>query len=144
MVKDVVGSMTKCLVSGTSLVKTPKRLSNHSMRKTTIKKLKVADVAESSMIKITGHPFTAGLRSYYPGDQCEFRGMSNAIDSYFCHARNSTEPAVGSSITSSSYNQGNYVFHNFQVTFNTNKVTQSVTSGKLKLVIYSDESSQSQ
>ena len=114
-VRNVVGSLMKCLISGTSLEKVPKRLSNNNMRKTTVKKLKATGVAESTIIKANGHTSTAGLRSYGPSDQGELRGMSNAIDSSSCLTRNSTEPAVGSSITSSSpYNRGNYFFHNCQ------------------------------
>ena len=34
---------------------------------------------ESSIIKITGHTSTKGLSSYDPGDENEFRSMSNAL-----------------------------------------------------------------
>ena len=49
------------------------------MRKTTVKKLKTANVPESSIIKVTEHSSTKGLKSYDLGDQHEFREMSHAL-----------------------------------------------------------------
>ena len=57
-----------------------KRLTNHSGRKTVVKKLKkAAKIPETSIIKVTGHTNTRGLRSYDAGDEEEFREMSNAL-----------------------------------------------------------------
>ena len=50
------------------------------MRKTAVKKLKAANVPESSIIKVTGHTGTIVLKSYDPGDQNEFREMSSALN----------------------------------------------------------------
>ena len=57
-----------------------KKLTNHSMRKTAVKKLKAANVPEFSIIKVTGHKGTRGLKRYDPGDQNEFCEMSNALN----------------------------------------------------------------
>ena len=56
-----------------------KKITNHSGRKTLVKKLKAAQVPESSIIKVTGHTTEQGLRSYDPEDEGEYRGMSNII-----------------------------------------------------------------
>ena len=45
-----------------------------------VKKLKAANVPESSIIKVTGHTSTRELKSYDPGGQNEFREMSNALN----------------------------------------------------------------
>ena len=73
-------SNTKALIAGTLLENCRKKLTNHSMRKTVAKKLKAANVPEPSIIKVTGHTNTRGLKSYDPGDQNEFREMSNALN----------------------------------------------------------------
>ena len=52
-----------------------KRITNHSGQKTLVKKLKSAQIPESSIIKITGLTSTRCLRNYEPGDQEEFREM---------------------------------------------------------------------
>ena len=56
-----------------------KRFTNHSGRKTVVKKLKASNVPESSIVKVTGHSSVAGLQSYDPEDEQEFQQMSNAI-----------------------------------------------------------------
>ena len=45
-----------------------------------MKKLKKAKIPDSSIIKVTGHSRPAGLRSYDPADEDEFRSMSNALE----------------------------------------------------------------
>ena len=69
----------KHLISGTEVENSRKKLTNHSGRKTLIKKLKDAGVAESCIIKVSGHSTTAGLRNYDPEDEVEFQNMSNAL-----------------------------------------------------------------
>ena len=135
----------KCLISGTSLEKVPKRLSNNSMRKTTVKKLKATGVAESTIVKANGHTSTAGLRSYGPSDQGELRGMSNAIDSSLVSLQIPLNLLLVPASHLLPLTIGEITFFiTARVTFNNSKVTQSVTNRKRKLVIYSEESSQSQ
>lgn len=70
----------KNIVAGTS-ISPSKKLTNHSGRKNTVRKLKQAKIPESSIIKVTGHTNERGLRNYDPGDEDEFREMSNAMTS---------------------------------------------------------------
>ena len=58
----------KEIVSGTELQHSGRKLTNHSGRKTLVKKMKQANVPEESIIKVTGHKRTHGLKSYDPGD----------------------------------------------------------------------------
>ena len=73
-----ISSIMKKIVENTHIPST-KKITNHSGRKTVVKKLKKAKIAESSIIKVTGHTTTKGLNSYDPGDEDEFREMSHAI-----------------------------------------------------------------
>ena len=61
----------KELISDTEISTLEKKVTNHSGRKTLVKKLRAA--------KVTGHTSTKELSNYDPGDQQEFRGVSNAI-----------------------------------------------------------------
>lgn len=78
--KNTISGIMKALTSGTELENWKKKFTNHSIRKTTVKKLKAANIPESSIIKVTGHTTTKGLSSYDPGDENEFRSMSNALN----------------------------------------------------------------
>ena len=77
--KNKIGNFMKEMICGTEVEKNGKKITNYSGRKTLVKKLKQADVPESSIIKVTGHKTTRGLLSYDPGDQKEFQRMSLAI-----------------------------------------------------------------
>ena len=77
--KKRVNNFMESIVSETGIV-SAKKVTNHSGRITLVRKLKAAKVPESSIIKITGHTTPAGLRSYDPADEQEFRGMSNVVN----------------------------------------------------------------
>ena len=64
---------------GKNEIASNKKLTNHSGRKTLVKKLKQAKVPETSIIHVTRHSSTKGLSSYDPRDQQEFKEMSNAL-----------------------------------------------------------------
>ena len=77
--KNKICSIMKLIVKDTPLEHCGLKFTNHSGRKTVIKKLKHAKVPESSIIKLTGHTTEKGLRNYDPGDDGEFTSMSHAI-----------------------------------------------------------------
>ena len=116
------------------------------MRKAAVKLLKAANVPENSIIKVTGHTSTRGLKSYDPGDQNEFREMSNALSppSTSPSTSLSIQSASSSSLAVSKTNKPTYVFHGCTVNFN--NIFQNVKneSRKRKYVIYDTEPSQSQ
>lgn len=143
MGKNTISQIMKNLVSGTQIDST-KKITNHSGRKTLVKKLKAAEIPETSIIKVTGHKHPDGLKSYDPGDEGEFRGMSRAIG-----LSSVTSPAPVPStrlsvddgnVRMQSGDWGQYVFNNCTVNFNST-VTQ--VSRKRKCVIY-DSSQESQ
>ena len=67
-------------------------MTNHSARKTLVKKLKSKQIPKSEIIGITGHNSEAGLDAYDSGDENEQRMISNAIDNV---------PTLASSVKSS-------------------------------------------
>ena len=69
MGKNTISNVIKAWIAGTPLENCGKKLSNHSMRKTAVKKVKAGNVLESSIIKITGNTSTSGLKSYDPGPE---------------------------------------------------------------------------
>ena len=77
--QNTIGNFMKELIPVTEVEKSGKRFTNHSGRKTVVKKLKASNVPESSIVKVTGHSSVAGLQSYDPEDEQEFQQMSNAI-----------------------------------------------------------------
>ena len=77
MSKNIISGIMKQLIIGTEVEKSRKKFTNHSGRKTLIKKLKAAGVVESSIIKVTEH--STGLKNDDSGDAIEFQIMSNAL-----------------------------------------------------------------
>jgi hypothetical protein len=70
----------KKMVANSLLASSTKRLTNHSARKTLVKKLKQNHVPKSEIIGITGHTTEAGLDAYDSGDEKEQRSISHFID----------------------------------------------------------------
>ena len=57
-----------------------KRLSNHSVRKTVVRKLKAEGVPKSEIITITGHRKEQSVEAYDSGNEDGQRKLSNMID----------------------------------------------------------------
>ena len=116
------------------------------MRKTLVKKLKAANVPESSIINVTCHTSTRKLKSYDPGGQNEFREMSNALNPPgACPSTSlSIESASSSSLAVSKTNKPTYVFHGCTINFNNFSQNVKSESRKRKYVIYETESSRLQ
>ena len=57
-----------------------KKLTNHSARKTLVKKLRQNYIPKSEIIGISGHNSEAGINVYDSGNNAEERAISNAID----------------------------------------------------------------
>ena len=135
----------KALTAATPLENCGKKLTNHSMRKTTTKKLKAANVLESSIINVTGHTSTRGLKNYDSGDQNEFREMSNALNPPSANPTTSLsiQSASSSSLPVLKTKKPTYVFYGGTVNFNNISQNVKSESRKRKHVIYDTESSQS-
>ena len=57
------------IVISISPLETLKHITNHSARKTLVKRLKQNNVAKSEIISVTGHSTEAGLDLYDSGDE---------------------------------------------------------------------------
>ena len=69
----------KNLISKSPL-ETLKHMTNHSPRKTPVKRLKQNNAAKSEIISVTGHNAEAGLDPYNNGDEKHQQAIFNAID----------------------------------------------------------------
>lgn len=139
--KNTISSFMKALISDTE-ISLDENLTNHSLRKNTVKKLKEAEIPETAIIKVTGHTSTKGLSNYDPGDQQEFKRMSNAISGKRPISAVLSQSSFMQSVQPQSSSNAN-VFNN--CTFNINQSTLPKPKKRRKCVIYSDsESSQSQ
>ena len=101
---------------------------------------------ESSIIKVTGHKSTRGLKSYDPADQNEFREISNALSPLSSSPSTSLsiESVSSSSLAVSKTNKPTYLFHDCTVNFSNISQNVKIERRKRKYVIYDTESSQSQ
>ncbi|CAH3038482.1 unnamed protein product [Porites lobata] len=76
---NMISNMMKTTVAGTSLEESLKKFTNHSARKTTVSKLKKANVERSDIVKVTGHQSVQSLDDYDEADEEEQRRLSSAI-----------------------------------------------------------------
>ena len=74
-----LNDMMKTVIKGTTLEDSWKTFSNHSARKTVVKKLKTAGLERSSIVKVTGHRNEKSLDDYDEGDENEQRLLSHTI-----------------------------------------------------------------
>ena len=76
---NTISNMMKTTVAGTSLEESHKKFTNDSARKTTVSKLKKANVERSDIVKVTGHQSVQSLDDYDEADEEEQRQLSSAI-----------------------------------------------------------------
>ena len=74
-----IDHMMKNIIKNTPLETSSKRLSNHSARKTVVKKLRAANVERQSIIQVTGHANENSLNDYDEGSEREHRELSHII-----------------------------------------------------------------
>ncbi|KAK3728727.1 hypothetical protein QZH41_002652 [Actinostola sp. cb2023] len=74
-----INDMMKSIIAGTSFESSTKTLTNHSARKTVVKKMKTAGLEKSSIMKVTGHRNISSLDDYVEADENEQRQLSTAI-----------------------------------------------------------------
>ena len=79
MGENKINGMMKSVIEGTSPEDSSKLFSNHSARRTVVKKLKTADLERSSVVKVTGHRNEKSLDDYDKGDETEQRQLSHTI-----------------------------------------------------------------
>ena len=117
------------VIKNTALETSKKKLTNHTARKTVVKKLRAASVERQSIIQVTGHASEKSLNDYDEGSEKEQRQLSNIISNAPQSAASSSFPGLpmwSSPATTSTCEQvktsGHAFtvnnFHNCQVTFN--------------------------
>ena len=74
-----IDQMMKNIIKNTPLETSSKRLSNHSVRKTVLKKLRAANVERQSVIQVTGHANEKSLNDYDEATEREHRELSHII-----------------------------------------------------------------
>nr|XP_058942216.1 uncharacterized protein LOC131770516 [Pocillopora verrucosa] len=124
-----IDNMMKSVVKNTALETSKKKFTNHTTRKTVVKKLRAASVERQSIIQVTGHASEKSLNDYDEGSEKEQRQLSNIISNAPQSAASSSFPGLpmcSSPATTSTCEQvktsGHAFtvnnFHNCQVTFN--------------------------
>ena len=74
-----IDKIMKTMIADTPLASSSKRLTNHSARKTVVKKLRLNNVERSSIMNVTGHRNEKSLNDYDEGNENEQRHISNLI-----------------------------------------------------------------
>ncbi|KAK3716239.1 hypothetical protein QZH41_006214 [Actinostola sp. cb2023] len=83
MVQNRINKIMQTIIADTDLKESGKRLTNHSARKTLVKKLKSNQVPRSAIVKLTGHRSEKSLDDYEEGDERELQELSNYISHPF-------------------------------------------------------------
>ena len=74
-----VGKLTQGMVSRTPLKDVPKKFTGHSLRSTSVSRMKKAGFVNSQIKHVTGHNNEKSLEAYDSGDEDELFGLSRAI-----------------------------------------------------------------
>ena len=78
---NTINTLMQKMVASSPLANTvAKKITNHSARKTLVKKLKSNNVPKSDIIAITGHTTEAGLDDYDSGNEEHQEALSHKID----------------------------------------------------------------
>ena len=113
-----INDMMKSIIAGTSFESSTKNLTNHSARKTVVKKMKTAGLERSSIMKVTGHRNISSLDDYDEADENEQRQLSTAISGTKNNITFSNQSHMSSqqNIERQCLNMPN-TFHNCQIAF---------------------------
>ena len=114
-----INSFTKIMASQASIQ--GKKLTNHSDRKTLVKKLKTANLPRSAIIGVTGHTNERSLADYEEADEKEQRLISSIISAECATTQSSRvrQPLERLDAVNTAVETVNH-FHGCQVTINYN------------------------
>ena len=73
-----------------------RKSTNHSVRKTLVKKVKASNQPRSAIIRVTGHTSERSLADYEEGDEAEQRQISSIISSPVCQQAQNSRLALSS------------------------------------------------
>ena len=80
MGENTIGDIMKNMKTNSPLAANEKKMTNHSARKTAVKKMQRKGLSRSDIIAITEHASEKGLDSYDEGDERQQKTLSNIID----------------------------------------------------------------
>ena len=84
--------MKKGVIKNTPLETSKKKLTNHTARKTVVKKLRAASVKRQSIIQVSGYAIEKSLNDYDEGSEKEQQKLSNIISMTPLLAASSSSP----------------------------------------------------
>ena len=119
-----IDSFMKNMALETELDVQGKTLTNHSVRKTLVKKLKASNQPRSAIIGVTGHTSERSLADYVEGDEAEQRQISSIISSPVCQQVQNSRPVLSSlpiqhyQTATPAFQTVVHHFHGCQVTIN--------------------------
>ena len=96
MAVNKIDSFMKNMVLEAELDVQGKRLTNHSVRKTLVKKLMALNQPRSAIIGVTGHTSERSLADYEEGDEAEQRQISSIISAPVCQQDQNSRPVLSS------------------------------------------------
>ena len=76
---NTIANMMKNLVKSSPLSENPKKITNHSVRKTVVRKLKCAGFQKVDTKNIIGHANEQGLDPYDEGNDDQLKAMSTVL-----------------------------------------------------------------
>ncbi|XP_068727542.1 uncharacterized protein [Montipora capricornis] len=91
-----IDSFMKNMVLEAELDVQGKKLTNHLIRKTLVKKLKASNQPRSAIIGVTGHTSERSLADYEEGDEAEQRQISSIISAPVCQQDQNSRPFLSS------------------------------------------------
>ena len=93
---NIIDSFMKNMVLEAELDVQGKKLTNHSVRKTLVKKLKASEQPRSAIIGATGHTSERSMADYEEGDESEQRQISSIISAPVCQQDQNSRPVLSS------------------------------------------------
>jgi len=86
----------KCIATQGGLSQTNKKFTNHSVRKTTVRKLQKAGISNDKIAAITGHRNEQSLRAYSNADSDDHQGISGILSNTITniHSHNNEVPEL--------------------------------------------------
>lgn len=112
-----IDKIMKMMIADTPLEGSSKRLTNHSARKTLVKKLRANNVERSSIINVTGHRNEQSLNDYDEGNENEQRQISNLISNAKAANKTTSPTTTSTTVTTHSQQQISFPSSSFERSF---------------------------
>ena len=129
-----INSFLKEMASNAGVTKSNKRYTNHSVRKTTVRKLQRAGFSNDKISSITGHKSEQSIRDYAETDNIEHKNMSHTLSaSEKRKTASSSGPAINCPSIPVETQTPTHFFSHCSVNINYGAAHSSLTSSSLHL-----------